>query len=92
MNRWPHPYPRGFTQMGVVVSFSAQWRRGTRPLRISVAVERECATRRAFLETWTADRIARRLVARACLLLQCEPRHLKLSKPHPMDGFRIKRI
>lgn len=84
---WPHRYPRGFVQTGCVVSFSAQWRRGTRPLRISVAVERQTPT-----SAWTADEIALRLVSRACLLLRCEPEHLKVTKPHPMDGLRIKKV
>jgi hypothetical protein len=68
---------------GAVVSFSAYWKRGTRPLRISVCVER------IQTQHWTADAIARQLVARACILLKCEPRDLKL-KSHPADGLIVR--
>lgn len=68
---------------GVVVSFTRTWTRGLRPLRISVALERR------FTCVWTAEEAAAGLVRRACHLLNCEPRELKL-KHHPMDGL-VKR-
>lgn len=67
--------------VGWVVSFSSYWRAGPRPLKISVIVERPIHGR-----PLSADNIAARLVARACLLLQCEPRELKVRR-HPCDGF-----
>lgn len=74
-------YPR---QVGAICSFTRTWTRGLRPLRISVAFER-MATQR-----WTADAIALGLVRRACYLLNCRPRDLKI-KHHPMDGLRRSR-
>lgn len=71
-------------QAGFVVSFTRSWVRGLRPLRISVAFERMAT------QPWTADRIASGLVSRACYLLNCRPRDLKL-KSHPMDGPVLRR-
>jgi hypothetical protein len=75
------PYPR---TVGAVCSFTRTWKRGPNPIRISVAFER-MATQR-----WTADTIALGLVRRACYLLNCRPRELKI-KHHPMDGLRRTR-
>lgn len=65
---------------GWVVSFTRTWVRGARPVKISVMVERK-----PFPRSPDADWIAAGLVDRACALLFCRPRDLKL-RSHPADG------
>lgn len=64
------------------MSFTKRWGLGPRPIRISVIAERYD---RGTPSLWTPDLIAGRLVSRACLLLGCRPRDLRL-KLHPADG------
>lgn len=76
------PSPNPQRQEGWVVSFTKRWGHGPRPIRVSVIAERYSYTRPNL---WTPDLIAGRLVSRACLLLGCRPRDLRV-KLHPADG------
>lgn len=75
-------YPRHKRQEGWVQSFTKRWDNGPRPIRISVIAERTSYMRPNL---WTPDLIAGRLVSRACLLLNCRPRDLRITL-HPADG------
>ncbi len=79
-------------QAGVVVTVTARWIKGPRPQRVSIVIERRWDFwSRRYAGLWTADAIAYRFVNRACKLLRCQPKDLKL-RAHPADGFIIRDI